>query len=56
MGDAALVKKLLDTVPDRLFLVLAGIEQFCDVTTMAFDEALRRRVRRRGQRRARGCS
>jgi len=55
LGDAALVKKLLDTVPDRLFPVVAGIEQFHDVTTMAFDEALGRlrafdeRVRRRGQ-------
>ncbi|XBJ01735.1 hypothetical protein VPH35_021309 [Triticum aestivum] len=55
LGDAALVKKLLDTVPGRLFPVVAGIEQFHDVTTMAFDEALGRlrafdeRVRRRGQ-------
>ncbi|XP_073355026.1 uncharacterized protein [Aegilops tauschii subsp. strangulata] len=55
LGDAALVKKLLDTVPDRLFPIVAGIEQFHDVTTMAFDEALGRlrafdeRVRRRGQ-------
>ncbi|XP_073355362.1 uncharacterized protein [Aegilops tauschii subsp. strangulata] len=42
LGDAVLVKKQLDTVPDRLFPVVAGIEQFHDVTTMAFDEALRR--------------
>jgi hypothetical protein len=55
LGDAALVKKLLDTVPDRLFPVVAGIEQFCDVATMAFDKALGRlrafdeRVRRQGQ-------
>ncbi|XP_073363703.1 uncharacterized protein [Aegilops tauschii subsp. strangulata] len=55
LGDAALVKKLLDTVPDQLFPVVAGIEQFHDVTTMAFDEALGRlrafdeRVRRRRQ-------
>ena len=42
LGEAALVKKLLDTVPDRLFPVVAGIEQFHDVTTMAFDEALGR--------------
>ena len=54
LGDATLVNKLLDTVPDRLFPVVAGIEQFHDVTTMAFDEALGRlrafdeRVRRRG--------
>nr|XP_020199992.1 uncharacterized protein LOC109785817 [Aegilops tauschii subsp. strangulata] len=55
LGDAALVKKLLDTVPDRLFPVVAGIEQFHDVMTMAFDDALGRlrafdeRVRRRRQ-------
>ncbi|XBH58578.1 uncharacterized protein [Aegilops tauschii subsp. strangulata] len=55
LGDMALVKKLLDTVPDRLIPVVAGIEQFHDVTTMAFDEALERlrafdeRVRRRRQ-------
>ena len=42
MGDATLVKKLLDTVPDRLFPVVAGIEQFHDVMTMAFDERVRR--------------
>uniref|UniRef100_A0A8R7VJU1 CCHC-type domain-containing protein n=1 Tax=Triticum urartu TaxID=4572 RepID=A0A8R7VJU1_TRIUA len=42
LGDVALVKKLLDMVPDRLFPVVAGIEQFHDVTTMAFDEALGR--------------
>ena len=53
LGDVALVKKLLDTVPDQLFPVVAGIKQFHDVTTMAFDEALGRlrafdeRVRRR---------
>ncbi|KAE8787521.1 retrotransposon protein [Hordeum vulgare] len=55
LDDEALVKKLLDTVPDRLFPVVAGIEQFCDTATMAFDEAVRRlrafeeRVQRRGQ-------
>ena len=40
LDDAAMVKKLLDTVPDRLYSAVAGIEQFCDVDTMAFDEAL----------------
>lgn len=55
LGDAALVKKLLDTVPNCLFPVVAGIEQFCDVATMAFGGALGRlrvfdeRVRCRGQ-------
>ena len=55
LGDAVLVKKLLDTVPDRLSLVVAGIKQFHDVTSIAFDEALGQlrafdeRVRRRRQ-------
>ncbi|KAE8820770.1 retrotransposon protein [Hordeum vulgare] len=55
LGDAALVKKLLDTVPDRPFPAVTDIEQFCDTATMAFNEALGRlqafdeRVRRRGQ-------
>ncbi|KAK8946390.1 hypothetical protein KSP39_PZI006862 [Platanthera zijinensis] len=30
LDDAALVKKLLDTVPDRFLNVIAGIEQFYD--------------------------
>uniref|UniRef100_A0A453GT14 Uncharacterized protein n=1 Tax=Aegilops tauschii subsp. strangulata TaxID=200361 RepID=A0A453GT14_AEGTS len=55
LDDAALVKKLLDSVPDRLYAAVAGIEQFCYVSTMAFEEALGRlkafdeRLRRRGQ-------
>ena len=54
LGDTELVKKLLDTVPDRLFPVIAGIEQFCMLEELKFDEALWRlrafdeRVRRRG--------
>ncbi|XP_073360561.1 uncharacterized protein [Aegilops tauschii subsp. strangulata] len=42
LGDAALVKKLLDTVPDHLCPAVAGIEQFCNIDEMAFDEALGR--------------
>jgi hypothetical protein len=42
LGDAAMVKKLLDTVPDRLYSAVAGIEQFYDMETMAFEEALGR--------------
>ncbi|KAM3208229.1 hypothetical protein ACQJBY_063102 [Aegilops geniculata] len=55
LEDAALVKKLLDSVPDRLYAAVAGIEQFCDVSAMPFEEALGRlkafdeRLRRRGQ-------
>ena len=42
LDDAALVKKLLDTVPDRLYPAVASIEQFCDVASMPFEEALGR--------------
>src|SRR6185503_18408132 len=55
LEDAAMVKKLLDTVPDHLYPAVAGIEQFCDVATMTFEEALGRlkafdeRSRRRAQ-------
>jgi hypothetical protein len=55
-----MVKKLLDTVPDRLYNVVAGIEQFCDPEKMAFEEALGRlkafeeRSRRRAQAQAGG--
>ncbi|XP_020163644.1 uncharacterized protein [Aegilops tauschii subsp. strangulata] len=45
-----------DTVPDRLFPVVAGIEQFCVLEELTYDEALgwlrafdERWVRRRGQ-------
>ena len=36
------MKKMLDCVPDCLYAAVAGIEQFCDVSTMAFEEALGR--------------
>jgi hypothetical protein len=42
LDDAAMVKKLLDTDPDHLYPAVAGIEQFCDVDKMAFEEALGR--------------
>uniref|UniRef100_A0A8I6WMZ8 CCHC-type domain-containing protein n=1 Tax=Hordeum vulgare subsp. vulgare TaxID=112509 RepID=A0A8I6WMZ8_HORVV len=42
LDDAAMVKILLDTVPDRLYAAVAGIEQFCDVDKMPFEEALGR--------------
>jgi hypothetical protein len=42
LDDASMVKKLLDTVPDRLYPTVAGIEQFYDVETMPFEEALSR--------------
>ena len=55
LEDAALVKKLLDCVPDRLYAAVPGMEQFCDLETLLFDDALGRlkaydeRLRRRGQ-------
>uniref|UniRef100_A0ACD5U8G6 Uncharacterized protein n=1 Tax=Avena sativa TaxID=4498 RepID=A0ACD5U8G6_AVESA len=42
LNDAEMVKKLLDTVPDNLYTAVAGIEQFCDVETVCFDEVLGR--------------
>ncbi|XP_025825289.1 uncharacterized protein LOC112900672 [Panicum hallii] len=42
LDDVTMVKKLLDTVPNHLYPAVAGIEQFCDVETMAFEEALGR--------------
>jgi len=42
LNDAALVKKLFDTVPDRFINVIAGIEQFFDLNTLAFEEAVGR--------------
>jgi hypothetical protein len=42
LEDAAMVKKLLDTVPERFITVVAGIEQFCDLKSLAFDEAVGR--------------
>ncbi|XP_066324239.1 uncharacterized protein [Miscanthus floridulus] len=42
LDDAALVKKLFDTVPERFLNVVAWIEQFFDLKTLAFDEAVGR--------------
>lgn len=42
LDDTALVKKLFDTTPDRFLSVIAGIEQFYDLKTMPFEEALGR--------------
>ncbi|KAE8800632.1 retrotransposon protein [Hordeum vulgare] len=53
LDNAAMVKKLLDSVPDRLYATVAGIEQLYVLGTMAFEEALGRfktfeeRMRRR---------
>jgi hypothetical protein len=40
LDDAALVKKLFDTVPEHFINVVAGIEQFYDLPKLAFVEAV----------------
>ncbi|KAL6654203.1 hypothetical protein ACP70R_007668 [Stipagrostis hirtigluma subsp. patula] len=42
MKDDELVKKLLDSVPNKFLQVIAAIEQFSDLDTMPFDEAIGR--------------
>ncbi|XP_066392178.1 uncharacterized protein [Miscanthus floridulus] len=42
LEDAALVKKLFETMPDRFLNVMAGIEQFFDLKSVAFDEVVGR--------------
>jgi hypothetical protein len=42
LSDTDMVKKILDTVPERLYNAVAGIEQFCNPEKMAFEEALGR--------------
>jgi hypothetical protein len=42
LDDAALVKKILDTVSERFINVVAGIEQFFYLKKIAFDEAVGR--------------
>ncbi len=42
LNDAAMVKKLFDTVPEKFISLVAGIEQFYDVDTMPFEEAVGR--------------
>ncbi|XP_073360016.1 uncharacterized protein [Aegilops tauschii subsp. strangulata] len=60
LDDAAMVKKLLDCFPDRRYAAVARMEQFCDLSTLlfadalgrlkAFDERLRRRRQAGGER------
>ncbi|KAE8782233.1 retrotransposon protein [Hordeum vulgare] len=40
LDAAAMIKKLLDSVSDRLYATVAGVEQFCDVEEMTFEEVL----------------
>ena len=40
LDDAALVKKLFDTMPEHFINVVVGIEQFYDLSKLAFMEAV----------------
>ncbi|XP_044406118.1 uncharacterized protein [Triticum aestivum] len=40
LDNSAIVKKLLNTVADRLYAAVTGIEQFCNMEEMAFEQAL----------------
>ncbi|WP_457825517.1 hypothetical protein, partial [Staphylococcus aureus] len=42
LTDAAMVKKLFDTVPEKFVSLVAGIEQFYNVDDMPFEEAVGR--------------
>ncbi|XP_042446660.1 uncharacterized protein LOC122031635 [Zingiber officinale] len=42
LEDSSLVKKLLDSVPDKFFPIVAGIEQFHDLETIPFEETIGR--------------
>jgi len=42
LNDTALVKKLFDTVPERFINMVAGIEQFYDLSKLSFADAVGR--------------
>ncbi|XP_042472199.1 uncharacterized protein LOC122054838 [Zingiber officinale] len=42
LEDSSLVKKLLNSVPDKFFPIVAGIEQFYDLESIPFEEAIGR--------------
>ncbi|KAJ9557664.1 hypothetical protein OSB04_012278 [Centaurea solstitialis] len=42
LEDGVLVRKLLDSVPDKFLQLVASIEQYSDVDTMPFEEAIGR--------------
>ncbi|KAD5961432.1 hypothetical protein E3N88_12905 [Mikania micrantha] len=42
LEDSKLVRKLLDTVPDKFLQLIASIEQYSDLDDMPFDEAIGR--------------
>ncbi|XP_042413227.1 uncharacterized protein LOC122002204 [Zingiber officinale] len=42
LEDSSLVKKLLDSVPDKFFPIVGGIEQFHDLETIPFEETIGR--------------
>jgi len=42
LDDVVMVKKMFNTVPERFLSVVAGIEQFCDLKTLLFEETVGR--------------
>ncbi|KAD5961160.1 hypothetical protein E3N88_12633 [Mikania micrantha] len=42
LGDSKLVRKLFDTVPDKFIPLVASIEQYSDLDSMPFEEAIGR--------------
>lgn len=42
LEDVTMVKKVFNTVPDQYLYVIAGIEQFCGIDNMPFEEEDRR--------------
>jgi hypothetical protein len=49
LDDSALVKKMFHTVSERFINVVVGIEQFYDLKKLAFEEAVGRLSRCRGE-------
>ena len=42
LEESAMVKKFYDTVPDKYLPIIAGVEQFCNLEEMSFEEAVSR--------------
>ncbi|XP_042472192.1 uncharacterized protein LOC122054829 [Zingiber officinale] len=42
LKDSSLVKKLLDSIPNKFFPIVVGIEQFHDLETIPFEETIGR--------------
>jgi hypothetical protein len=51
-----MVKKLINSMPDRFIQRIAGMEQFCDHKTMTFEEAVGIRLKAYDERTGRAVS